>query len=374
MAERAGISARAVSDLERGVKQRPHLETVRMLADALELTGPDRTALAVASRPTQRAPSKRDARPPAGVAISRDLPAPATLLVGRSDAAQSAVSLIRDERVRLLTLIGFGGVGKTRLALAIATELRNVFPDGVAWIELAPVSDSLLISGTILGVLGESPPRDASLREVLQQRRMLLVLDNCEHLREGTAQLVADLLPYCPELFILATSRSSLRLTSERLFPVEPLSLPEPDPRHSVESVSQSDAVTLFVLRAKAVLPDFSLTPDNAGDIAAICRRLDGLPLAIELAAARVRVLSPATLSAQLDTRFRILTGGAADFPERHQTLHATLDWSYHLLDPSLKASYRALAVFAGGFNLDAAGAVAGDAIHWQRSKSSNSS
>src|SRR6185503_17554638 len=117
-----------------------------------------------------------------------------------------------------------------------------------------------------------------------------------------------------------------------------PLSLPEIDPGHSVESVSQSDAVTLFVLRAKAVLPDFSLTPDNAGDIAAICRRLDGLPLAIELAAARVRVLSPATLSAQLDTRFRVLTGGAADLPERHQTLQATLDWSYHLLDQSLQA------------------------------------
>src|SRR6185295_17690781 len=187
LAERAGVSARAVSDLERGVKQRPHLETVRMLADALELTGPDRTALAVASRPTQRAPSKRDAQPPAGVAISRDLPAPATLLVGRSDAAQSAVSLIQDERVRLLTLTGFGGVGKTRLALAIATELRDVFPDGVAWIELAPVSDPLLIPGTILGVIGESHPRDASLREVLLQRRMLLVLDNCEHLRQGTA-------------------------------------------------------------------------------------------------------------------------------------------------------------------------------------------
>jgi predicted ATPase/DNA-binding XRE family transcriptional regulator len=361
LAERAGISARAVSDLERGVKQRPHLETVRMLADALDLTGSDRTALAVASRPAQVSPTESELQAPVRAAVPVGLPVPSTPLVGRADIAKLAASLIRDDRARLLTLTGPGGVGKTRLAVAIATELGDAFPDGIAWIELAPVSDPLLIPGTILRSLGEVQSRDSSLREVLSQRQMLLVLDNCEHVREGAAQLVAELLPYCHDLFVLATSRSSLRLTAERLLPVEPLSLPEPEPSQTVESVSQSDAVRLFVLRARAMLPGFSLTPDNAEDVAAICRRLDGLPLAIELAAARVRVLSPAALLGQLDTRFRILTGGPADLPARHQSLQATLDWSYDLLNASLQASFRALAVFAGGFTLDAACAVIGE-------------
>jgi predicted ATPase/transcriptional regulator with XRE-family HTH domain len=365
LAERAGISARAVSDLERGVKQRPHLETVRMLADALGLTGTERATLAVASRPASTPSGAAVSRSASRIGPVRNLPFAATEMVGRSDAAKAAASLILDERVRLLTLTGPGGVGKTRLALAVAGELSETFPDGVTWIELAPISDPHLVPGTILRVLSESHSHNGSaveaLRDLLQNRRMLLVLDNCEHLREAAAQLVADLLPHCHELLVLATSRASLRLTSEHLFPVEPLAVPETEDGQTVESVGQSDAVKLFVLRAKAVVPDFALTTDNAHDVAAICRRLDGLPLAIELAAARVRVLSPAALLGQLDMRFRILTGGAADLPTRHQTLHAALDWSYHLLDLRLQAKFRALSAFAGGFNLEAARVVAGE-------------
>ena len=362
LAERAGVSARAVSDLERGVKLRPHLETVRMLADALRLSSTDRMTLAVASRPGTAPFADDQPRPVSSSTIALTLPIPPTLLVGRSEAATRAVRLIREERVRLLTLTGPGGVGKSRLALAIGTELHDEFPDGVAWVELAPVSDPTDVADTILRALAEPEPRSVSssqaLRETLRHRRALLILDNCEHQRESTAQLVAELLPHCPDLAILATSRVSLRLTAEHLFPVEPLPVPALESDQSAESVGQSDAVKLFVLRAQSTRPGFALTEQNAPDIAAICRRLDGLPLAIELAAARARVLSPDALLPLLDSRFRVLAGGSDDLPARHQTLHAALDWSYELLDDVLRARFRALSACAGGFTLESARAI----------------
>jgi predicted ATPase/DNA-binding XRE family transcriptional regulator len=356
LAERSGLSVRAISDLERGIRARPRFETVRMLADALELDPSERTILLSAARPSGTLIKQRST-PPAIPALS----VPLTSLVGREGDAAEAAALLRGGETRLLVLTGPGGVGKTRLALRVASDLSADFADGVAFVDLSGVADVTLvlpIAARVLGVREESGrPLMEALRERLRGQRRLLVLDNCEHL--PLAPLVAELMDAGPGLKVLATSRAPLHLKGEQLYPVLPLAVPSPDPLPSIEELLQVTAVSLFVQRARAVRPDFELTDANAQDVAAICRRLDGLPLALELAAARLRMLSPAALLALMEERLRLLTGGWADAPPRQQTLRATIAWSHALLSPEAQVLFSQLSVFAGGFTLDAVAAVA---------------
>jgi non-specific serine/threonine protein kinase len=262
--------------------------------------------------------------------------------------------------VPLLTLTGAGGIGKTHLALAIAANLAGHFADGIVWVDLAPLADATLVPAAVAAALDIIPtshelPVDDLVRTV-HARQMLLLLDNCEHLLAGTADLVAALLARCPMLQVLATSRAPLQLRSEQILPVEPLPLPSETAVFSV--VEQNDAVRLFAERAGAVHPAFAVTETNAAAVAALCRQLDGLPLALELAAARTTILSPQALLTQMRHRLHLLTQGMRDAPARQQTLAATIAWSHDLLDADTQALFRRLAVFAGGFTLAAAQAV----------------
>jgi predicted ATPase/DNA-binding CsgD family transcriptional regulator len=289
------------------------------------------------------------------------LPVHLTSLVGRERERDTLGAFIRDEGVRLVTLTGPGGVGKTRLALRIATDLGNTFPAGIRFIPLAMIDDATLVFPTIAHVF-DTPERVGQpllerVRDALRGRRFLLILDNFEHVLDADRH-VADLLAACPTLHVLVTSRAPLRISGEREFPIPPLAVPEPQSVRSLETLTQVPAIALFVNRAQAVKPGFRLTDATAGIVAAICTRLDGLPLAIELAAARLKVLSPRELLERLEQRLKVLTGGPRDLPRRQQTLRATLDWSYALLAPEEQALFAHFAVFAGGCTLEALEAI----------------
>src|SRR5581483_6249223 len=290
-----------------------------------------------------------------------NLPAPATPLLGREQAVREATSLLRRPELRLLTLTGPGGSGKTRLALAVAEAMLPEFSDGVRFVSLAAVADPEFVPAAIAAAFGvrEAPgqPLLDTLSAYLREKVSLLVLDNFEHLLPA-APVVSDLLARCPRLMVLATSRAPLRLAGEQELPVPPLALPDVDAAPAPAPLLASPAVALFCDRAQAVRPDFALTAANAAEVAALCRRLDGLPLAIELAAARVRVLSPAALLARLGQGLEVLTGGPRDAPARQRTLRDTIAWSVGLLGPAEQALFRRLAVFAGGCTLAAAEAV----------------
>jgi predicted ATPase/DNA-binding CsgD family transcriptional regulator len=292
------------------------------------------------------------------------VPVPRTRLIGRDTERATARSLVIDEAVPLLTLIGPGGVGKTRLALAIAEDVADQFADGVVWVDLAPLADASLVPATVAHALdlrlAPGAAIDAELVRYLRPRQTLLLLDNSEHVLVAVADLVARLIAACPALQVLATSRAPLRVRGEQELPVEPLPLPPAAVDASVAAVSESDAIRLFVERTQAVRPGFRLEQANARSVAAVCRHLDGLPLAIELAAARMKVLSVDALLAQLSNRLRVLSGGARDLPARQQTIRDAIGWSYGLLDPQTQGLFRRLAVFAGGWTLEAAQAVVG--------------
>jgi predicted ATPase/DNA-binding CsgD family transcriptional regulator/Tfp pilus assembly protein PilF len=266
-----------------------------------------------------------------------------------------------DPGVRLLTLTGPGGVGKTRLALRAAGEVAGDFPDGVCFVDLAPLGATKLAPATLAQALGvrETGGRGLPrrLKDHLRERRLLVVLDNCEHLLEGVAPLVADLLGACSQLRVLATSRAPLHVYGEHDLSVPPLALPDNGAPASAAHVVQSEAVRLFVERARAARPDFAVADEEAPAVAEVCRRLDGLPLAIELAAARVRALPVPALLDRLERRLPLLTGGARDLPARQQTLRATIAWSHGLLEPEEQVLFRRLAVFRG-CTLEAAEAV----------------
>src|SRR5215470_13852903 len=298
------------------------------------------------------------------------LPVRLAPLVGRQRELQEVVDALAVSR--LLSLTGPGGTGKTRLALAAADAARGRFPAGVGWVELAPVDDPAIAPQAVADGLGvpEVPGQDATttIADHIGDRAVLLVLDNCEHLAATVADLADRLLRACASLSILTTSRELLGVDGEHSWPVPPLSLPGGDTTPAASTLAEFDAIRLFEQRAQLVLPSFRLAGDNARSVLQICRRLDGLPLAIELAAARMRVLSAAQLAERLDDIFSVLVGGSRTAPARHQALRATLDWSHDLLDADERAVFRRLAVFAGGFTLTAAGQVAAsDDIHAER-------
>ena len=300
----------------------------------------------------------------AGAPRAGDLPVPATPLVGRDQETAAVADLVLGEGVRLVTLTGPGGVGKSRLAVAVADRLGSGFGDGVRFVELASVTSADLVPAAIAAGLGLSTSGGRLLTDVvsyLGPKRVLLVLDNFEQVTRA-APLVADLLGAAPGLVVLVTSRTVLRLSGEHEFPVPPLPVPPAGAGPDEGDARQYASVRLFVERAHAAAPGFELTSGNAAAVTEICRRLDGLPLAIELAAARVRLLPPAALLARLDDRMGVLTGGARDLPERQRTLKNTLDWSYGLLSPGEQALFARLGVFAGTFGLPAAEAV-GNAV-----------
>lgn len=299
-----------------------------------------------------------------------NLPTPLSTFIGREREIDEIRQLLSTHR--LVTLTGPGGSGKTRLALQVATGMRDIFAHGVWWVELAALSDESLVPQGVANALHVREVPSQSLSETLSgavhDRRLLLVMDNCEHLVTACAQLAEVLLHSGPHVRILATSREPLGIRGEILWSVPPLSLPDRQPWHDPGSVQaalnvyeQSESVRLFVERASAVSPQFRLTAQNGGWIAEICRRLDGIPLAIELAAARVRILTVEHLAARLDDRFHLLTSGSRTAPARHQTLHATLDWSYALLSEAEQNLLRRLSVFAGGWSLDAVEEVCAD-------------
>ena len=291
-----------------------------------------------------------------------NLPAELTSFVGRRKELLELPGVLASSR--LLSLTGAGGVGKTRLAVRLACGLVNEFPDGVWLVDLAPLSVPDLVAQTIATVLGvrEGPQRSArdALLDTLRDRALLLVLDNCEHLIAACAELVEALLREAPALRILATSREALGVSGEIVYRVPSLSLPEALASVPVDALVDSEATQLFIERASAVDPAFAPTPDNSDSIARICRRLDGIPLAIELAAARVVVLSPEQIEARLQDRFRLLTGGARTAVARQRTLEATVDWSYQLLSDVERQLFSRLSVFPAAWTLEAAEHVCG--------------
>ena len=362
LSERAGLSKRAISDLERGVNRTPRHATLALLADALQLPPPERLRFEAAAWPTASPAPQSEGEPPVGY-----IPAPLTSFIGREAEVDSALRLLRRPGVRLVSFLGTGGSGKTRLALQVAARLGGDFPDGCWFVDLSPLTDPTDVVSTIAGVLGVkeqgTQPLLATLKQALRSKTMLLVLDNFEQVGASAAQVEA-LLQAAPHLTVLATSRVPLGIYGERPFPVPPMALPDLKALPGARQLAECEAVLLFVERTQEILPDFVLTTENAEAVAEICVRLDGLPLAIELAAARVPVFSPpvllARLTARLGARLDALASGPSTRAERQQTLRATIDWSYNLLTSAEQALFRRMAVFQGGAGLEALQAVYG--------------
>ena len=291
------------------------------------------------------------------------LPSPSNRLIGRRDEVHQLQNLILEARVRLLTITGPGGCGKTRLAVEAARELEPSFPGGVLFVSLAALTDPKLLTSTLAGAVGGvegASGRDLPelfVELVATGGPTLLVLDNFEQVIDA-APIVGELLATCPELSVLVTSREVLRLSAEHDLPLQPLGLPPVEELPPGEDLEQFSAVALFLDRARAADPAFAVTPENAAAVAELCRRLDGLPLALELAAVRVRTLTPAAMVERLESRLKLLTGGPRDLPRRQRTLRQAIDWSYDLLEPTEQIVFQRLAVFAGGFTLEAAEAV----------------
>ena len=353
LAVRAKLSPNAIGALERGLRKRPYPHTIRSLADALGLSENERAAL-FAAVPKQ---GSADVPLTPAPATGSNLPMPSTSLLGRERELGEISTFLRE--VRLLTLTGTGGVGKTRLAIEAARDAAGLFPDGTVFVALAPLGDSGFVVPTVAQSLGLREARGQTPRETLhaylREKQLLLVLDNFEHVLEAAPEM-AGLIETCPKLSVMVTSRASLRVRGEQEYPVPPLALPASTIAPSVEELVGSASGRLFAERAREASPAFELTPHNSGAVAAICWRLSGLPLALELAAVRVRFLDPATLLSRLDQALSAV--GARDLPQRQRTMWATLDWSHELLSEEEQILFRRMSVFIGGFSLEAAEAV----------------
>jgi predicted ATPase/DNA-binding XRE family transcriptional regulator len=357
LAERAGLSPRGISDLERGARRSPQRATLRLLADALQLDGDERAMLAAAAGPSHDGARCASTRSRA----ARSLPETLTSFVGRTREQADIAQALQTHR--LITLTGVAGIGKTRLAVAAARSAGTYQTGTPVMVELGSQSDPRLVPDQLAATLGVTvhpgiTAVDALLAE-LADARLLIVLDNCEHLLAACSALDWALLGSCPGLRILATSRQPLGLACEVVLPVPCLTTSPPE-EVSVHRLARYGAVQLFVDRARAVWPSFALSSANAAAEARVCRRLEGIPLAIELAAARTRVLTIDQIDSRLEDRYRLLSSGQADAPARHQTLRAAVEWSYELLSPRERLLLERLAVVRGGATLEAVEAVCG--------------
>jgi non-specific serine/threonine protein kinase len=349
LAERARLSTRAISDLERGLKETPHATTVHLLVQALELDETAAEAFAAAAR--RRAITSTLAR------RRGNLPIALTSFVGRQQACAEVKQALAT--ARLVTLVAAGGVGKTRLALEVAASVADEYADGAWLVELASLADSNLVPATMATALGirEQPGRPlmTTLLDGLRTCSLLLILDNCEHLLHACGDLVQALLRTCPSLRVLGTSREPLGISGEVVWRVPPLDVPALDLSRLAD---ESEAVRLFVDRARAAQPSFALDADTSESVAEICRRLDGLPLAIELAAPLVRLLAPVEIAARLDDRFGLLHDGGRSVLPHQRSLRASISWGYSVLAEPEQRLFDELSVFAGGWSIDAAAEV----------------
>jgi len=353
LAEAAAISRSAVGAYERGIHSAPHRETIKLLAEALHLTGTVRAEFESAARRKPHSPSGNDDRSPG------NLPFPSTSFVGRERELAQLRNLLGQHRI--VTLTGSGGVGKTRLAIRAAAEGTSSYENGAWFVDLGRIRDETLVVSQVASTLGIQAQGAGATTEALagrlQRQTLLLVLDNCEHILPAVGALAATIVRICPRITILATSRERLRITGEAVIRVPTLTLPERTIVGLTDAQAQP-AIVLFADRAEAVNIDFALTAANLGVVVEICRRLDGIPLAIELAAARLAAFSLGELLEKLAERFELLSVGPRDLAPRQQTLMATIDWSYDLLDENERALLRALSLFAATFSKEAARVV----------------
>ncbi|HNB53225.1 MAG TPA: tetratricopeptide repeat protein [Anaerolineales bacterium] len=372
LARRVGCSAATIRKIE-AEERRPSIQIAERLAEIFEIPSDDKNNFVRFARGSwdfapveivdiyQEAPWR--IRP---ANVQPYLPRSLTSFIGREKVVEKVTGIL--ETNRLVTLTGAGGVGKTRLAIQITTQIKDYFRDGVYWVELASLTDETLVLQAIAISVGVHEIPNQTIKELLSSflasRHLLLILDNCEHLIGECARLVDWLLRTCPNLKIMATSREALGLVSEVIYAVPVLSLPNVKRISLVDLLMQYEGIRLFVERASAIKPDFKLTEQNAFSVARICQRLDGIPLAIELAAARIMMMSVSEIDKRLDSRFDLLTVGNRAALPRHQTLRATIDWSHELLSVPEKIFFRRLAVFSGGFTLEAVERVTvGDAV-----------
>ncbi len=356
LADRALISVQAVSALERGYRKVPYRKTLEQIADALGLNDDARATLEISAR---RARSSRLVVPETP---AHNLPRALTSFFGREEVVEHIASLV--STTPLVTVVGTGGAGKTRVAVEVGTQILNRFPDGVWFVELAPLKDEGLVAGALAAALrvSESPrmPLLESLLAYLAQKRLLIVLDNCEHVIAQARRVAGSLLRECPTVALVATSREALNVQGERVYRLPPLAVPL-DGIPLPEEAVKYGAVALFADRVRAADARFAITRENVEPVVEICRRLDGLPLALELAAARATVLSPWQIVERLGGVFDLLAGSGEGVVPRHQTMRAVIDWSYDLLSAHARLLFDRISVFAGGFTLEAATAVCTD-------------
>ncbi len=365
LADRVGCSVGMIRKIE-SEERRPSAQIVERLAQIFSIPQEEQTALLRFARGELRStPAETEEHFPWHTTIKStrtNLPATVTSFIGREQEIAEVRNYLSSPNIRLVTLIGPPGIGKTRLSIGSARAALPNFPNGAFFVALAPLEDPNLIASAVAQALGYIGARNISTTEQLKggisDKQMLLVLDNCEHLIEDVASFASDLLSACPQLKILATSRESLRILGEWLYPVPALGVPAETSSVNVESASKFPALTLFAERARAVRSDFSLSTDNIETIAEICARLDGLPLVIELIAARIRLMTPQTLLAHLSAQFVLTADGMRAASKRQKTLHNAIDWSYKLLPPEEQKLFAYLSVFSSGFTLEAVEAM----------------